>query len=108
MAFMGSDHLIASLDQLLEEIQGMRRRRTSHLQEQCLPDTPGLWGGYIVCNMSRSAHIWGPAMIYLADGLLDHVWWWGAGWSKYLLVEALPRVQGLHGNNRVCIRYFKT
>ena len=105
---MGSDHLIEGLDQLLEEIQGVRRRRTSHLQEQCLPDTPGLWGGYIVCNMSRRAHICGPAMIYWVDGLLDHVWWWGAGWSKYLLVEALPHVQGLSGDNMVCIRYYET
>jgi len=74
MTFMGSDHLIVGLDQLLEEIQGVRRRRTSHLQEQCLPDTPGLWGGYIVCNISRRAYICGPAMIYCVDGLLDHVW----------------------------------
>ena len=71
---MGSDHLIVGLDQLLEEIQGVRRRRTSHLQEQYLPDTQGLWGGYMVCNISRRAHICVPAMIHWVDGLLDHVW----------------------------------
>jgi len=113
MTFMGSDHLIVGLDQLLEEIQGVRRRRrrrrrTSHLQEQCLQDTQGLWGGYIVCNMSRRAHICVPAMIHWVDGLLDHVWWWGEGWSKYLLVEALSHVQGLSGNNMVCIGYYGT
>ena len=108
MIFMPSSNLIVGLDQLLEEIQGVRRRRTSHLQEQCLPDTPGLWGGYIVCNMSRRAHICGPAIIYWVDGLLDHVWWWGEGGSKYLLVEALPHVQGLSWDNMVCIRCWKT
>jgi len=37
----GSDHLIVGLDQLLDEIQGVRRRRTSHLQEHAF-QTPGL------------------------------------------------------------------
>ena len=33
------------------------------------------------------------------DELLDQGWWWERGRLYYLLVEALPGVQGLSGSN---------
>ena len=47
----------------------------------------------------------GPCWV---NELLDHVEWQGGEGSKYLLVEALPHVQGPTGDNMVCIRCWIT
>ena len=50
---MCSDPFIVPLDPLLEGMWGVRRRKASHLQEQCIADPQGFWGGHIIWRMMR-------------------------------------------------------
>lgn len=91
------------LESIARGVEWVRRRGSSHLKEQCIPDIQKLWGVicYGVWIVGPNCAVWSCYMQgrWVAKPGVDM----RGGRSTYLLVEGLPGVQELTGSHIACI-----